>query len=184
MRYRVVWGCLYMLTIIVFLERYPSDPTRKRWKAFLSFPLGLNLYKTLPITKSLIPSDSAWRLLRPLTCPSIFKKSVSKTKSEKRPSIFTLNLELSREILDITIKVIPSFWRGNDRKMILDLRSKDQIISAFSEFDLDQDQDHQKWSRSWSYRSLDQIFQRTASFIALKKFCWQKLRQFFWWNAS
>ena len=46
--------------------------------------------------------------------------------------------------------------------MILDLSSKDQIISAFSEFDLDQDQDHQKWSRSWSYRSLDQIFQRTA----------------------
>ena len=103
-----------------------------------------------------------FRLLRPLTCPSIFKKSVSKTKSEKRPSIFTLNLELSREILEITIKVIPSFRRGNDRKMILDLSSKDQIISAFSEFDLDQDQDHQKWSRSWSYRSLDQIFQRTV----------------------
>ena len=72
------------------------------------------------------------------------QKSVSKTKSEKRPSIFTLNLELSREILDITNKVIPSFRRGNDRKMILDLSSKDQIISAFSEFDLDQDQDHQK----------------------------------------
>ena len=55
--------------------------------------------------------------------------------------------------------------------MILDLSSKDQIISAFSEFDLDQDQDHQKWSRSWSYRSLDQIFQRTADDESERNVC-------------
>ena len=53
-------------------------------------------------------------------------------------------------------------WFKKDLRVILDIFPKDQIIPRFSEFDLDQDQDHQKWSRSWSYRSLDQIFQRTG----------------------
>ena len=38
-----------------------------------------------------------------------------------------------------------------DLWVILDICSKDQILSGFSKFDLDQD--HQIWSRSWSFRS-------------------------------
>ena len=34
-------------------------------------------------------------------------------------------------------------WLKKDLRVILDIFPKDQIISRFSEFDLDQDQDHQ-----------------------------------------
>ena len=51
-----------------------------------------------------------------------------------------------------------------DLWVISDLCSKDQILSDFSKFDLDLDQDHQIWSRSLSFRSLDQIFQCTECF--------------------
>ena len=45
-----------------------------------------------------------------------------------------------------------------DLWVISDIYPKDQILSGFWKFDLDLDQDHQIWSRSWSFRSLDQIF--------------------------
>ena len=75
-------------------------------------------------------------------------------------------LMLDLVFLPLKYPQTPSSLQQNGSKkdlwVILDICSKDQILSGFSKFDLDLDQDHQIWSRSWSFRSLDQIFQCTG----------------------